>query len=122
MSEKTIEQQQREFDAWRAAQKEVKPARVVLAGVVPDEPAKDQWAPVKVKKEVKQVYMESFYVLFLQVLGFFCLFGAVAVWFLDAAQQMKIVMFLSFLISGVLWSAGAHALRLLEQMHWERKK
>ena len=88
MSEKTLEQQQREFDAWKANL----PVHEMPAS--PTAKAKERWAPVHKNGR----FAESFYVHFLQVLGFFCLFGAVAVWFLDAAQQMKIVMFLSFLI------------------------
>ena len=116
MSEKTLEQQQREFDAWRAEQEGEGAAALKYNR------SKAKWEPVKKKAGRSEGYAEFFYVSFLKILGYFCFLGVVFVCVTDMPMQLKIWLFLSCLFSGVLWLAMAHALRLLEELHWERKK
>ena len=116
MSEKTLEQQQREFDEWKARQEGNGAAELKYNR------SKAKWEPVKKKTGTSAVYEESFYVVFLKILGFLCFLAVVVVCVTEMPMQLKIWLCLSFLFSGVLWLAMAHALRLLEELHWERKK
>lgn len=117
MEYESLEEKQQAFDAWKAGQEK------------PKSPATS--VPVKVKKEApvaaaatKKAYVDSVYILFLQILAVACYLGGVIfIITMVVFEKMSFVYMLSMVscfFSGLLWQCAAHALRLLEEIHWRK--
>jgi hypothetical protein len=114
MEYESLEEKQAAFDAWKAGQG--KPAVV----------------PVKVKKEVpvaaaatkKGAFVETWHVLFLRLLAILTFAGGVILLIsmvvFEKMNFVYMVAMVSCFFSGALWFSAAHALRLLEEMHWRQ--
>lgn len=115
MSEQSLEQQQRDYDAWMKSMEEpANKPRVLATKKSAIEPA--------LQKTKKKEFSSSGYVTFLQLLAVVSLLAGAVMLAESAPAGTKAVIVISAFFTGIGWLVAAHALRLLEEIHWKSKQ